>query len=115
MTPSAKPRSVTPAQSAGQTVALALVILVGMGAAVLLTRRMDRQRQDWNARFAEEQLYLKGTTVKRLSLAFNGLAADWYWMRSLQYVGRKAVKYQDTHLEPLQLNDLGILNLQGLP
>src|ERR1700687_3289159 len=79
-----------------QTIALVLVILVGLAGAILLTRRMDLQRQD-SSGFAEEQLYLKGATAKRLSLAFNGLAADWYWMRSLQYVGRKVVRYQEAN------------------
>jgi tetratricopeptide (TPR) repeat protein len=100
--------------STRQTIALALVIVAGLTAALLLTRRMDARHQDLSARAAEEQLYLKGSTARRLSLAFNGLAADWYWMRSLQYVGRKAVRYRDTHNEPLQLNDLGVLNLQIL-
>jgi len=59
----------------------------------------------------EEQLYLKGATVKRVSLAFNGLAADWYWMRSLQYVGRKVL----TNGQGLQLDNLGALNLKLLP
>src|SRR5258708_12757472 len=36
-------------------------------------------------------------------------------MRSLQYLGRKAVKFQDTHVEALQLNDLGVLHLRILP
>src|ERR1700704_4928508 len=85
--------------STRQTLALALVILVGILSAVMLTRRLDAQRQDMGTRLDEVQLYLKGRTARRLSLAFNGLAADWYWMRSLQYVGRKAVQYQDTHVE----------------
>ena len=28
-------------------------------------------------------------TARRLSLGFNGLAADWYWLNALQYIGRK--------------------------
>src|SRR5712691_11750765 len=94
--------------------ALSLLILLGFTAVVCLSRSMDARHQDVFAA-SEERLYLKGTTAKRLSLAFNGLAADWYWMRSLQYLGRKLVKYEDTHTEQFQLNDLGYLNLQLLP
>lgn len=98
-----------------QTVALSLVILLGLAATVALVQRMDRQRRDFGAAFSEEQLYLNGATARRLSLAFNGLAADWYWMRSLQYMGRKVVNYNDTHVQQIQLNDLGSLDLRLLP
>ncbi|MEO8433691.1 MAG: hypothetical protein ABI596_02265 [Pyrinomonadaceae bacterium] len=50
-----------------------------------------------------------------MSLAFNGIAADWYWMRSLQYVGRKVVSYGDTHEGRFELDDLGALDLRLLP
>jgi tetratricopeptide (TPR) repeat protein len=76
---------------------------------------MDRNRRNYEAEFAEEPLYLKGATAKRLSLAFNGLASDWYWMRSLQYMGRKAVNYSATHHQGIQLNDLSALDLRLLP
>jgi len=52
-------------------------------------------------------LYLSGNTVRRLSLGFNGLVADWYWMRSLQYVGRKIID----HPIEMPLDSLGQLNL----
>ncbi|HEV7744166.1 MAG TPA: hypothetical protein VGO56_04140 [Pyrinomonadaceae bacterium] len=98
-----------------QTVVLSAVILLGLLCAVLLTKRMDAHRGDLQTRFAEEQLYLNSDTAKRMSLAFNGLAADWYWMRSLQYMGRKVVNYNDNHDQPVQLNDLGDLDLRLLP
>jgi tetratricopeptide (TPR) repeat protein len=44
-----------------------------------------------------------------MSLGFNGLAADWYWMRSLQYVGRKILNHNDA-----QIDDLALLNLKLL-
>jgi tetratricopeptide (TPR) repeat protein len=94
--------------------ALSLLILLGFIAVVCLSRSMDARHQA-AAASSEEQLYLKGATAKRLSLAFNGLAADWYWMRSLQYVGGKVVKYEDTHPEQAQLDDLGALDLRLLP
>jgi tetratricopeptide (TPR) repeat protein len=109
-------RQKTSAPSEGrQTVALSAVIVLGLIGMVLLAQRMDRHRSDPAAAFAEEQLYLKGPTAKRLSLAFNGLAADWYWMRSLQYMGRKVVNYNDTHEQQINLNDLGALDLRLLP
>jgi len=76
-----------------------------------VSRLIEAQRSVAIPATTEEQLYLKGATVKRVSLAFNGLAADWYWMRSLQYVGRKVL----TNGQGLQLDNLGALNLKLLP
>ena len=94
---------------------LILLLVLGLIAAVMLAHMIDHNRQDLNARFSEEHLYLDGATVKRLTLAFNGIAADWYWMRSLQYVGRKVVTYEDSHEGNFNLKDLSSLNLQLLP
>lgn len=94
---------------------LILVIVVGLACAALITRTNDAQRRDVAAQFAEEPLYLNGSAMKRLTLAFNGVAADWYWMRSLQYVGRKIVHHEDTHGGNFDLNDLSTLGLRLLP
>jgi tetratricopeptide (TPR) repeat protein len=93
---------------------LGLVIVAGLGAAALLSHWSDAHRLDRNAQFAEEKLYLGEETARRASLAFNGLAADWYWMRSLQYVGRKIISYGDTH-SSFQLTDAHQLDLRLLP
>src|SRR6185503_7056865 len=93
-----------------------LVILLGLAAIIGLSRWSDLHRQNLpSATEPEEQLYLQAKTVKRLSLAFNGLAADWYWMRSLQYVGRKVIKYEETQPGQQGLNDLGAMDLRLLP
>ena len=92
-----------------------IFILVGLITVVCLARWMDAHPQGKASVPSEERLYLKGTTAKRVSLAFNGLAADWYWMRSLQYVGRKVVSYGDTHEGRFELDDLGALDLRLLP
>ena len=46
-----------------------------------------------------------------MSLGFNGLIADWYWMRSLQYVGRKVLSRPGRSM----LDNLGNLDLKQLP
>jgi tetratricopeptide (TPR) repeat protein len=93
-----------------KTVTLALMVLVGMVAAVLLARHIDTFRPPVDPNVADENLYLTGKTARRISLSFNGLAADWYWMRSLQYVGRKIINHTDT----VPLDNLGQLNLRLL-
>src|ERR1044071_8371489 len=95
--------------------ALIVVLLVGLGAVVLLSRWIDAHRTGPNADLGAEQMYVDGPTARRVTLAFNGLAADWYWMRSLQYVGRKIVKYQDTHAGEFAVNELSTLDLRLLP
>jgi tetratricopeptide (TPR) repeat protein len=37
----------------------------------------------------DETLYLSGATVKKMSLGLESLAADIYWIRTVQYFGRK--------------------------
>jgi tetratricopeptide (TPR) repeat protein len=94
---------------------LVLTIVVGLSGAALVMRWNDAHSRDLAAQFPEEPLYLNGPAMKRLTLAFNGVAADWYWMRSLQYVGRKVIKYEDAHAGQFDLNDLSSLDLRLLP
>ncbi|HYR74563.1 MAG TPA: hypothetical protein VEM96_01860 [Pyrinomonadaceae bacterium] len=94
---------------------LVLIILVGLSAAALVTHWSDAQPRNTAAQFAEEPLYLNGAAMKRLTLAFNGVASDWYWIRSLQYVGRKIVTFEDSHDGRFNLNDLSVLDLRALP
>jgi tetratricopeptide (TPR) repeat protein len=86
------------------------IIVIGLASVVGLSRWLDSRKPTTNVTVEEEQLYLKGHTVRRLSLSFNGLAADWYWMRSLQYVGRKLLNTNQT----FRLDDMSPLNLKLL-
>lgn len=94
--------------------ALIVVLIAGLGASAALSRWLDAHRTDHAKQFAESQLYLSGPAAKRLTLAFNGLAADWYWMRSLQYVGRKIISHQGTSTDQFVLSDLSSLDLRLL-
>lgn len=91
-------------------IALAAVIVLGLTSVFALSRWMDARRPAPDASVEEENLYLTGKTAKRMSLGFNGLLADWYWMRSLQYVGRKILALP----ADVPLDDLGVLNLKLL-
>ncbi len=86
------------------------IIFIGLAAVVGLSRWIDSHKPPIDVAVEEEQLYLNGTTVRRLSLGFNGLAADWYWMRSLQYVGGKFLNAQ----QQIRLDDMSPLNLKLL-
>ncbi|MGH9970740.1 MAG: tetratricopeptide repeat protein [Pyrinomonadaceae bacterium] len=89
---------------------LLLTVLIGLVSVVGLLRWIDAHQPSADLSFEEENRYLNAPTVKRMSLGFNGLAADWYWMRSLQYVGRKIINLP----ENVQIDNLGQLNLKLL-
>ena len=93
-----------------RTLALMLVIIAGLGGVVSMARWLDTHRPIPDPSLEQEKLYLAGQTVRRLSLAFNGLVADWYWMRALQYVGSKILNLP----EHVQLKNLRQLDLRLL-
>jgi tetratricopeptide (TPR) repeat protein len=92
---------------------LALVVVAGLAASFGLARRLDARRPAEDPFASYEELYVKPETARRMSLAFNGLAADWYWLRSLQYVGRKVHAYRDAFtlddMRPLGMRNLGAM------
>lgn len=90
--------------------ALLFTVLLGLLGVYSLSRWIDAHRPPADQSLQEEELYLNAATAKRLSLGFNGLVADWYWMRSLQYVGGKIIKLP----EDVPLDHLGQLNLKLL-
>ncbi len=66
-----------------------LALLVGLLVSSAAQNWMDSQRRAPAA--IEEALYLNsGAALKRASLGFDGLLADLYWIRTIQYFGRKA-------------------------
>ena len=91
-------------------VALVAIILAGLVSIFALSRSIDAQRPPPDSALEEEKLYVTGNVARRMSLGFNGLLADWYWMRSLQYVGRKIMTVPGN----VPIDDLGTLNLKLL-
>lgn len=65
----------------------AVVLVCALAAQALLVRRLDRIRQGAPL---EEMLYIGSSRLLQgLSLGFNGLMADIYWTRVVQYFGAK--------------------------
>jgi tetratricopeptide (TPR) repeat protein len=100
--------NVSRARNRRKVVAFSLVMVCGFACVIGLSRWIDARRPPVDVALEEEKLYATGETAKRISLGFNGLIADWYWMRTLQYVGRKIVRFQDADIP---LDDLRVLNL----
>lgn len=93
-----------------QTIMLTLVVLLGLTSVAALNHWIETHRPPVDSKLEEEKLYVTGAAARRMSLSFNGLIADWYWMRSLQYVGRKVIAQG----EKIQLDDLSALDLKLL-
>src|SRR5207247_8473803 len=70
----------------GRVRKLAAILLVGcLASSVLLLRQLDRLR---TGATLHEFLYISSPKlVKRLSLGYEGLLADIYWTRAVQYYG----------------------------
>jgi len=69
------------------TVIAAATLVAAMGASVLLLRGIDRARPQ--ATLDEVLLISSPKFLKRASLGYNGLMADIYWTRAVQYFGRE--------------------------
>ncbi len=67
-----------------------LLLLGALGAVALLQRVIDRY-QSTNLAFAEVLYMPSGQTIHRLSLGYEGLLADVYWTRAVQYFGSKKI------------------------
>jgi hypothetical protein len=69
------------------TVLFSVLLVTAFVSSVLLLRRVDQVR---SGATLEEVLYISSPqALKRLSLGYNGLLADIYWTRAVQYYGTK--------------------------
>jgi hypothetical protein len=69
------------------TAVAGLVLVISMALSVLTLRAVDRIREESTL---QEVLYIPtANTVKHLSLGYDGLLADLYWTRVVQYFGGK--------------------------
>lgn len=89
---------------------LLLAVVMGLAGVAGISKLIDNYRPPAQTAIEEERLYVNAATVNRISLGFNGLLADWYWMRSLQYVGRKIMGVP----EHIQIDNLAQLDLKLL-
>ena len=69
------------------TITASILLISCLTGSVLLLQRLDRER---NAATLQEVLYISSPTLlKRMSLGYDGLLADIYWTRAVQYYGDK--------------------------
>lgn len=72
-----------------------------------LSNFVERNRVAIPETYTDEDLVFEGKRIKGFALGAEGLLADWYWMRALQYIGGKVLNSEN---ENINLEDLGSLN-----
>ncbi len=86
---------------------LAVVLVVSYAGVYMVSGSLEEIKPRLPETYEDEDLSLQGDRLKGYVFGFEGLVADWYWMRSLQYIGNKFVKNSD---KKISLDDLKPLN-----
>ncbi len=90
-----------------KTVISVVLIVLGLLSAVFLTEFVEGKRPAMPAGSEDEDLGFEGARMKGFVFGAEGLLADWYWVNSLQYIGKKI---SSVGLENLNLDDMRSLN-----
>ena len=83
-----------------------LIIIAGFAAIVSLSGYLERHHPPLPPDYEDSDLSMNGSKLKGFALGFEGLMADWYWMRSLQYIGGKIDKSESD----INIDDMRSLN-----
>lgn len=89
-----------------QTLPAVVLIIGGFAAIFGLSGFLEKNRPALPENYADEDLTLQGAKLKGFTLGFEGLLADWYWMKSLQYLGDKILNTK----ENFSIDNLNSLN-----
>ena len=92
--------------SAKQIILTIAIVAAGFAAVFGLSNFLEKNRPVIPESYADEDLTLQGAKLKGFTLGFEGLIADWYWMKSLQYLGDKVLSSK----QDVSLDDLSSLN-----
>ncbi len=84
---------------------LILVIISGLAVLYPLQKSIDDRQPPEQA--LEERLLVSGDVIRKFSLGLDGLAADIYWIRAIQYFGRKVID-SDLPLSSVNTSDLDL-------
>ena len=94
-----------------KTFATLIILIVGYALIFAASRRLENNKPVTDEAAADEDLYFSAKQLSLLGSDFRGLIADWYWIKSLQYLGDKIVRQQDkSDAAAVNINDLRPLN-----
>ena len=85
----------------------AAIIIAGFAVVISLSGYLERVRPPLPDGYEDSDLSMNGSRLKGYGLGMEGLMADWYWMRALQYIGGKIV---NSKTEFINIDDLHDLN-----
>lgn len=83
-----------------------VLIIAGLGASAGLSNYAEKVRPALPDDYIDSDLQVQGKRLKGFVFGMDGLVADWYFIRSLQYIGYKLVKKEGE----VNLDDLRDLN-----
>lgn len=86
---------------------LMAVVVAAIPLIAILSDSASADRVVLSESYEDSDLELQGKKLKGFALGAEGLLADWYWIRSLQYIGGKLVR---TDISNLNIDDLRPLN-----
>ncbi len=89
------------------TVLPALIIIAGFSVIVAISGPIDRTKPRLPETFTDSDLSMHGARIRGFALGMEGLLADWYWVRALQYIGDKMLRRKGDNVD---LEDLTPLN-----
>lgn len=85
----------------------AAIIVAGFTAVISISGFIERSRPSLPDGFPDTDLNMNGSRLKGFAFGMEGLIADWYYMRSLQYIGNKILSHKD---KAINIDDLRELN-----
>jgi tetratricopeptide (TPR) repeat protein len=89
-----------------KTVAMAMIIVVGFVAVVFLSEYIESEKPVMPDDYADSDLLLRADRIKGFAFGMDGLIADMYYMRALQYVGDKIIHSRSATINIDDLRDL---------
>lgn len=84
-----------------------LIIIAGFAAVFALSNFIENSRPETPPEWIDEDLAVEGAKLRGYAFGAEGLLADMYWIRSLQYVGDKVIGSKE---EAIDLDNLRPLN-----
>jgi hypothetical protein len=84
-----------------------VIVVSGFIAIFLLSGYIEAKRPQLPDDYADSDLAMNGSRLKGFTFGMDGLLADWYYMRALQYVGNKILNSKS---DVINIDDLRDLN-----
>jgi tetratricopeptide (TPR) repeat protein len=84
-----------------------LLLVLGFAAVTFLTSKVEAVRPHLPDSYSDADLSIRGSKMKGFLFGMDGLVADWYYTRSLQYIGGKILANRSIQVD---LDDLTPLN-----